>query len=350
MALMQRRAMSPPPLKKIVVIGAGLAGAACAHAFANQGYRVTVYEKSVPASGASGVPIAMFAPSVSADDAWHSRVLRRGVNVLLRELHRLTRAGTLIDGVDWAMTGALERCGRSPKRLPSTWLEPQDPVGLQSMTAGAQLWHGVAGWVRPAQLIAAWLSHPNIRVVAHQHLHDASALGADITAVIVACGYQSAQLVPHISDDLQPIRGQVEWGLGSVDANIGYPINGMGHFIQTGSAWLLGATYQRDEVYLHADLVDRERNFEKLARLLPQLSVPSLAALRQQSTSWVGIRAAQKSRVPLLGKVNAVGHSNVWVCAGLGSRGLSLAALCAQQLCAAMEQNECYNRLALHPV
>jgi tRNA 5-methylaminomethyl-2-thiouridine biosynthesis bifunctional protein len=344
-------------MSSIAIVGAGLAGAACASAFAHAGYGVTVYEQAAkPAAGASGVPIALFAPSISADDAPHSRLLRSGVNVLLQELHRLTDAGLLIEGADWAMTGVLERCIRADKKLPERWLEPQDPLGLQSSTLGEpypvrpvgqvqELFHGAAGWVNPKQLISAWLAHPQIELKVQSPIGDIAALDADV--VVVACGYQSAALLPSLKVALQPIRGQVEWAAESdgdkLSPNGGdYSVNGMGHFIQTPNTWVAGATFQRDEVDLRPRDKDIDKNFEKLATLMPEFGVPYLAGLRAESTSWVSVRVAQKNRQPLVMQPDASHHSHLWVCTGLGSRGLSLAALCAAGLLTSVQ-----HRLAL---
>ncbi len=354
MVQMRRRAMSHPQLKKVSIVGSGLAGAACASAFAHAGWRVVVYEQGAAlAAGASGVPIALFAPSISADDAPHSRLLRRGVHLLLHELHRLTNAGLLTEGVDWAMTGVLERCIRGDKKLPSTWLEPQDPLGLQSRVLGEpyltrpagkaqELFHGAAGWVNPSRLIAAWLAHPNIELRTQVRINDFALLKAD--AVVVACGYQSAELLPALKATLQPIRGQVEWGVSSVRAElvkvgVAFPTNGMGHFIQTPSTWVAGATFQRDEMDLTPRDKDVDKNFEKLAALLPELTKPNLAKLRAESSSWVGVRVAQKNRQPLVIQPNANRYPNLWVCTGLGSRGLSLVALCASRLLASVQHD-----------
>jgi tRNA 5-methylaminomethyl-2-thiouridine biosynthesis bifunctional protein len=114
-------------MRSIAIIGAGLAGAACANAFAHKGWRVVVYEQgATPAAGASGVPIAMFAPSTSSDDAPHSRLLRQGVHLLLHELRRLTDAGLLtsvgLHGIGLAWT---ERC-----RVMREWLAGERPARL----------------------------------------------------------------------------------------------------------------------------------------------------------------------------------------------------------------------------
>lgn len=347
MALMLRRDMSHQQPKSVAIIGAGLAGAACASAFANRGYSVIVYEQSpTTASGASGVPIAMFAPSISSDDAPHSRLLRNGVNLLLEELRRLTNEGLLTEGADWAMTGVLERCIRGEKKLPTAWLEPQDPLGLASRVLGKpmpmwpagdvpELFHPMAGWVNPKRLVAAWLSHPNNHLKTRERIDDLSQLQADV--VVIACGYETCKLLPGLQGVLQPIRGQVEWGCGgdfdklSLNGLV-HPINGMGHFIQASHIWVAGATFQRDESDLTPRATDVELNFEKLERLLPELERPYLISLRDASQSWVGVRAAQKNRQPLIQRIENSQHPNTWVCAGLGSRGLSLAALCASRL------------------
>jgi tRNA 5-methylaminomethyl-2-thiouridine biosynthesis bifunctional protein len=346
-------------MRSIAIVGAGLAGAACASAFARAGWRVVVFEQGIaPAAGASGVPIAMFAPSTSSDDAPHSRLLRQGVHLLLDELNRLADAGFMQEGVDWAMTGVLERCLRGTKKLPSTWLAPQDPLGLQSRVLGEpclarpagkvqEIFHGAAGWVNPARLISSWLAHPNIELQAQTRVDDMVALDADV--IVVACGYQSAQLLPALKTALQPIRGQVEWGtqskpfdrlgvggsISSVRAEFVeavYPINGMGHFIQTKNHWLVGATFQRDDVDLQSRAKDVNMNFEKFALLMPELETSKRTKLRANSDSWVGIRVAQKNRQPLVMQPDLDRYSNLWVCTGLGSRGLSLAALCASRL------------------
>ncbi len=362
MAQMRRRAMSrqqtdtsPNPLPheergQVKIIGAGLAGAACASAFAHAGYSVTVYEQaSTAAAGASGVPMALFAPSVSSDDAPHSRLLRRGVHLLLSELKRLTDAGLMTESVDWAMTGVLERCIRGDKKLPNAWHESQDPIGLQSRVFGEpyparpaghplEILHGSAGWVNPRRLISSWLAHPHIKLKAQSRVDDVGALRADV--VVVACGYQTPELLPALIATLQPIRGQVEWGLRANGINI--PINGMGHFIRTPNTWVAGATFQRDEMDLTPRDKDIEKNFEKLAALMPELGKSDLATLRAESTSWVGVRVAQKNRQPLVMQPDPNRYPHLWVCTGLGSRGLSLAALCASGLLASIQ-----HRLAL---
>ena len=65
----------------IAVIGAGLAGAACARALARAGLRVTVFESaSGPATGASGNPIGILHPLVSKDHNLASQLVELGMD------------------------------------------------------------------------------------------------------------------------------------------------------------------------------------------------------------------------------------------------------------------------------
>jgi len=331
-------------LKTVAIVGAGLAGAACASTLARAGYCVTVYEQAQrTAAGASGVPLALFAPSISADDAPHSRLLRRGVHLLLSELQRLTLAGRLSEGLDWSLMGVRERTIRVVKRLPLQWLEPLDLPELQSrMMSEREIFHGAAGWVNPERLIDAWLNETEtefpIKVKTSARIESFADLDAD--AVIVACGYQTPSLLPSLNTTLQPIRGQVEWGALEplkieplktqvFNGCLEHAFNGMGHWIATQNIWLAGATFQRDEVSLLPTIKDADKNFEKLATLLPELAKPCLDELRSHAQSWVGVRTAQKNRQPLMAQPDREAYPNLWVSTGLGSRGLSLAALCA---------------------
>jgi tRNA 5-methylaminomethyl-2-thiouridine biosynthesis bifunctional protein len=49
---------------------------------------------------------------------------------------------------------------------------------------------------------------------------------------------------------------------------------------------------------------------------------------------WSGTRCVTHDRLPLVGPLEASPSSGLWICTGMGSRGLSLAALCAELLAA----------------
>jgi tRNA 5-methylaminomethyl-2-thiouridine biosynthesis bifunctional protein len=346
------------------VVGAGLAGAAVAASLARRGWRVTVIDAADgPAAGASGLPVGLLAPHVSADDALLSRLTRAGIRATWIELERLLEAGA-----DWRAAGALERRADGDTRVPTGWHAggpneswPADAERLQRSglpVDAPALWHSRAAWVRPRRLVEAWLKHPAITVlygarVARLATHGAAwrlvdahgATLAEADRVVIAAGIDSRALAPSLP--LQPVRGQVAWGYAPPDAELpDSPINGDGHLIARvpvadadagGSAdtadtlWLAGATFDRDSVDLSTHASDAESNRERLARLHSAAAV-SLNGTAAQA--WVGIRCASSDRRPLVGPLDEAAWPGVWVSTAMGSRGLTFAALCAELLAA----------------
>ena len=155
-----------------VVVGAGLAGASVAQAMARRGWQVQVLDAaSTPAAGASGLPVGLMVPHVSADDSPRSRLSRAGIRLMLQQARAL-----LVQGQDWDATGVLERRTGGLIGLPPTWPaqgmawswpcndllpNPAGGAGLPHPTPA--LWHACAAWIKPAQLVKAWLDLPGVQ-------------------------------------------------------------------------------------------------------------------------------------------------------------------------------------------
>ena len=95
---------SVAPSEPVLVIGAGLAGAACARALADRGWSVTVLDAATePASVGSGLPVGIFGPHYSSDDGRLSQITRNGVRLTWQAAQRGLR-----QGIDWSPCGVLE--------------------------------------------------------------------------------------------------------------------------------------------------------------------------------------------------------------------------------------------------
>jgi tRNA 5-methylaminomethyl-2-thiouridine biosynthesis bifunctional protein len=121
-----------------------------------------------------------------------------------------------------------------------------------------------------------------------------------------------------------------------------HPINGNGGLIphlptQSGTAWVFGATYEASNPEpLNVDQ-HVQANQSKLAALLPELAGLMAGHLQTNTLAhWQGERCVTADRFPLLGPLDEA--QTLWLCTGLGSRGLSFAALCAEQLAAQWHQ------------
>jgi tRNA 5-methylaminomethyl-2-thiouridine biosynthesis bifunctional protein len=227
---------------KVIVIGAGLAGAATARALALQGCDVTVLEAcgpcALPSSAtatatavpyaklsmlsapSAGLPVALLAPHQAQHKtpypiaqhpidnpaqptaAGDKAPLPPQPPSPLTQLSHLGVAATLqaarsllIEAQDWQLCGALQRAGK---------------LGPQAH------WFGDAAWVKPAALVAAWLAHPRITLHTGTPVHSLRyAPGGN-----AASGRFDSQRI--IVDDLSNFK-KMGWYALTVDGNIAGP-------------------------------------------------------------------------------------------------------------------------------
>ena len=421
-----RHAQAPAAVStagECLVIGGGIAGAAAAASLARRGWRVRVLDQArAPAAGASGLPAGVFAPHISPDDSVLSRLTRSGVRTTLEQASWLLQSG-----VDWSPCGVLERAiaGADSANmtginanintntadadtvigLPRSWQQGApgsewSQAASVSRLAQAGLpptatacWHHKAGWIRPARLIAALLKHPHIEwqgdsAVAQlrriegvptpkgavpplwQALDACGQVLAEAPTVIIAAGAGSAQLLEH-RWPLQPVRGQVSWGVhaDSAPSLAPFPINGHGNLVpcfalqdtaQGSSGWLMGSTFERDTAALPPTPAEARAahaaNWGQLQTLLPTAAtqlqaqfslataapsidgtVPSACAQPLAAQSWAAVRCTSPDRLPIVGPVDAATLPGLWVCTAMGSRGLTLALLCGELLAARLQ-------------
>lgn len=378
---------SQPPIKTpstCVVIGAGLAGSAVASSLARRGWQVLVLDtQNAPACGASGLPAGLLVAHVSPDDSLLSRLSRSGVRLTLQQAHALLQQGT-----DWDRTGVLEhQLEPVTRKLPADWTTdwPEAAAdwctvattgqlaeaGLENTgeASSTALWHAQAGWVKPASLVNAWLATPGIAwrgnaecvelqraTTAWQVVNAVGDVLAQADLIVLAAGHASVTLAASVNSDalaLQAIRGQVTWGLHSAQTESPqslkeqlppFPVNGHGGLLPAvpgldgtgGMAWIMGSSYERDCALAEIKPQDHHDNFVRLQTLLPKAAAQLAGGFKGHKTGgWAGIRCATPGRLPLLQQIAAdtTGHE-VWVCSGMGSRGLSFAALCAELLAA----------------
>jgi tRNA 5-methylaminomethyl-2-thiouridine biosynthesis bifunctional protein len=345
----------------VIVIGAGIAGAATARALALRGWRVQVLDAGdSPASGASGLPVGLVAPHTSPDDSIISRLSRAGV----RAMHQ-TMQSLLTVGVDWSPSGVQERRlpgktrkGGAPqhwsteyKTAGDAWTRPASPAAPTNA-----LWHEKGAWLRPAKLVEALLDHPNIiwqggasvSALAHaqgqwQALHNDRVL-AQAARVVIACGPASRGLIQQVTQQtwpINPLRGQVSWGLMQDIADVPLPdspVNGNGSFVHhiptsKGPAWFAGSTFDRVNATTEVFTTDHQENFQRLQALLPDTAKGLRSVFEHSVRGWAGVRCSVPDRLPVVGPVDQA-PAGLWVNTAMGSRGLTLAVLCGELLAA----------------
>jgi len=324
----------------VAIVGAGIAGAALARAFARLGVRPLVIDVKPPGSGASGNPAAMVMPRLDAGSgpigALYAQAFARAA-----DLYSAMEAAVIARGVVQVEAEPKDP-GRFDRIAASDLFEPGRVRRLDRAAVSAAL--GEAGRpgglafldgmvVEPAVVLDAWLGGADVRQANVAALlregtgwrllnrDGASIVRADI--VCLAGGAHVSVLTPA---PLQPVRGQV-----SLAASGGAPGAAIwgGYAIPTRDGLLFGATHDRDDAGDEVRGEDHARNLALLAEGRPALA----AALKDQPlTGRAGVRAVTPDFLPLAGA--AEGAEGLFLLTGLGSRGFCAAPLLAEHVAA----------------
>ena len=315
------------PLPRAAVIGAGIAGAALARAFAVLGIEASVVEAEGAGAGASGNPAALVTPRL---DAGLGAIARLHAQAFVRatDLYRAEALEAVI------ATGAIQ--------LPRT---PKDAGRFERIAGWDGFAPGALGFggeglafrdaltVEPAGILKAWLPAERIaarvarleRVEAGWRLLDAAGAAIlDADLVCIAAGSAAARL---LALPLKPVRGQVSWtGEESLE---GPAVAWGGYALPLPRGLLFGATHDRGDEGLELRAEDHARNLAQLAEGRPELAVRLADASLGGRAS---LRAATPDHLPLAGAVP--GAPGLFLLTGLGGRGFTLAPLLAEAVAA----------------
>ena len=367
--------------RKVIVIGAGLAGSAVAFSLAQRGWQVEVMDQHDQAGGgASGLPAGLFATHVSPDNNVLSRITRDGVRATVQ------RATSLLErGQEWDISHLVEHRYTGKRELPTDNLWPQAGLdwsaeaqavhkhmaGLHTETQA--LWHPMAGWIQTQALVKAQLNHPQIscrfglkvsqlirQASTWQLLDDKHHEVAQADHVVIATAHVCQELLNGVQSShdnsslhrpaipITALRGQVTYGAMTLlsqslqDKLPAVPVNGHGSYIGNLAArhtyphetyWIVGSSFQRDDFDTRVRTEDQQNNLKQWAELMPAWHNEILENVDVSKTKgWAGIRAALPDRLPAVGAFQHPDFAGLQVCTGMGARGISWSVLCGELL------------------
>jgi len=358
-----RRRPSTPP-RHAVIVGAGLAGAAAARALSQAGMACTMFERAAqPASEASGNPAGLFHSTIGRDDGVHHR-LHRAASLhaarWVREAGGETGGLLRLDDDADTMRRIVEAQGLPPEHVQA--LSRDAASALAGVPLAGPAWHFVeGGCADPAALVRHTLALPGVRFVAGADVQrvEPRADGwrvfgpggqvlADAPLVVLAAAHNTLPLAGLPAQWLALCRGQVSWvqagPLRIVPPRLPVASGGYALALPDGRL-LLGATQQPGDDDPAVRDADHAHN---LARAAALFGVPSL--LRDDHApieGRVGWRAVTRDRLPIVGAVPNLAtpptrhgvrfvprRAGLVMLSGLGSRGLTTAALCGELIAA----------------
>ncbi len=325
---------------QVAILGAGVAGAALHRAFARLGVESRVFDPGGAGAGASGNAAALVTPrldaGLGAGAALHAQAFARAVELYRRETpEAILAAGALqlesgprdgarfdrIIGWDGFAKRALARLGGA---------EAAERLG-ETAAPGALAYRD-ALVVEPTAVLARWLAAPPDprlverleRVEGKWRLLGADGEGLGEADMLVVAGGAASSRFTGLG--LRSVRGQASVAAAPFT---GAPAAWGGYAIPTRTGVLFGATHDRDDGATDVRAEDHARNLALLAQGRPALAL-RLAGVALEGRA--GVRAATPDHLPLAGAVP--GRDGMFVLAGLGGRGFTLAPILAEAIAA----------------
>ena len=333
--------------KKVIVVGAGIAGASVAYALAQRHIPVTVIESKQIASGGSGNPVAVIRPEPGGAHNPITTLTTLGMQWLVQWLSQHGQV------VPHALCGAIrmtrdavrhQKLAQHAAHYAADWISEVSQEEASQLSATKVADRGfhlpVAGWIEPIPFIEALLTHPDIQVQIGLHvsriqfdekqkpcitLSDGSEQQAD--CVVLASAFSGALFSPSLAIDsargqltlLPEIAGRYLHKIICRDGYITPAIRGM-HTI--------GATIQKDDACVDARITDDEENFQRLQRLLPEFCLDK----NDCQSGRVAFRAVTQDRLPAVGQL----APNLYASLAHRSRGMTCAPWCGEWLVSMM--------------
>lgn len=344
--------------KRVAILGAGVAGAACARALALRNIEAIVLD-AAPAlgAGASGNPAGLVMPRLDRGGGALGEVFLAAYLSAVATYEALGEGVFIRCGVEERARDALANLLADPP-LPDDW--------FSALGEGAAL-HARAGLVRPGAAIEMFLRDARLMCDAPVEVLERADEGwvlrapdgralLKADAVVLACGAALTRFEPARFLPIQLSRGQIEWGEGAAPVRA---ITQRSYVAPFEAGMLFGATFDRVEADGAAPTessASRAENLAALALLAPELAASIDSA---KLSSRASLRATTPDRAPIAGllpdapawlaryaslgdgrtldmSAPAPAHEGVYVIGGLGARGLTLAPLLGERIASEM--------------
>lgn len=371
-----------PQGASVAVIGAGLAGCACAHTLSHAGYSVQLFDKHTDiAAGASGNPLGILKPYLTLDHSslgqfytlgfWHTQQMVKSLEQQGFELDILA-CGAIENHVEQWLEKLKHR--QLPPECAQILTAQQCRSISQVNTTQPGLYLPTAMELNPTKLCQALLDTAAQPII-HQpqgiqtltdydsHWQLLSATGQSFTAdAVIFCPGHDMQQWPQTADyPVTPCPGQLTFmpPQSTLD-NLGCILSGPAYCLPLPhDQHIIGSTY-RQQHNTRVTAHDHQQNLANLNTMVPDFNfTDALDTLDGR----VSIRANTADHLPLVGPITdlkiiktdyaqyahggtltrskypaARYQRHLYLCAGFGSRGLSSCLLSARLITALLCQ------------
>lgn len=349
-------AANAPRARKAVIIGAGIAGTACAERLGGRGWDVTIVDAR---SEADAGAVGLLRPIANLRDAINARLSRSAFTYALQHYGTMQHdgyhlqwdhCGTLQlaeDGDEQARLKAIaDSQGYPPEFLAHVDREAACAIAGRDVPRGGW-WFPSGSWVALRSLAIASLARVGERVTmkrgrgvarieregADWRALDAEGrVIAEAPVMILANAVDAKRLAPETRITLNRVRGQMTYLPPSPARKLDVIVSGNGYVAPLpDGGHALGATYQHDDNDLAVRASDHRTNLERAESMLPGFTS---GVHPKDLDGWTGFRATVPDRLPIFGATEIAG---LFTATGLGSRGLLWSPLGAEVIASLLE-------------
>ncbi len=359
-------------VKKVVVIGGGIAGTSAAYALARRGFQVTLLEQHAKVGAeASGNPAGILFPMMHKSWSDPMRFYAQGFSYTRQLLQELRAFGRDVEGEFCGMVqipkvtslGADIRFVEVMEKLcpDPSFVQYKDARELSEISGitleNAGYYFPQGGWVNVPALCHALTRHPLIDVVYHARAErlekesDAAWCVAYVDArstercevsahhVVVANALDAMRLLPEMVLPLHTIQGQVSFVPETKRSASLRTVLCYGGYITPAfkGKHSIGATYEHARKDCVVDEMGHLRNLED-----SDTHIPFLQLLQSHQVNALSGRAAlrtvSKDRLPLVGKlVDSSVYHGISLTVAHASRGLLSAPLAGELIASQLD-------------
>lgn len=340
--------------RKFAIIGAGIAGLTTAWTLAQRGIAVTLFEQDQPLSGGSGNPLAMLNPKLCPLDKVATHLMTTSWQYALRFYQQFDAFQAMQIEQIHDTKNNIKKINEvlSLQNYPNDILEIIQSESGHHNTGQSTVLLKQAGVISPQQFATQVLAHPLISLIQKKvtqlevcddqkvHLYDQEDNKAEEFSDVIVCNAMDLNRLLPNTPKLKPIRGQVTWTnikgtdlntpLENAEKNTAYSFGGYASPMQDNQTQQLifGASFLPNDDQTDLRIEDHQHNFELLQEYQPKLA----QRISDNPQDWQGraaLRAQTADYLPLVGRYDRV-SPNIYLFAGLGSKGFLFSPLCAE--------------------